>query len=99
MIRRTWPGQRPGRGTWLRSIVGLFSSAVRGSDGHDGSSAVRTEHRDASGAVAALQAELDAARAELAFMNERYQLMIVASNIGLWDLAVTAGDPVNPASE
>jgi PAS domain S-box-containing protein len=52
-----------------------------------------------SAKLAAVRDELAAARAELAFMNERYQLMIVASGIGLWDLAVTAGDPVNPASE
>jgi PAS domain-containing protein/uncharacterized protein YoxC len=49
--------------------------------------------------VARLERELIAARTELDYVNERYQLMIAASNIGLWDLHVIAGDPVNPSSE
>jgi PAS domain-containing protein len=49
--------------------------------------------------VAALEAEVSALREELTFVNERYELMIDASNIGLWDMSVIAGDPVNPNNE
>jgi PAS domain S-box-containing protein len=58
--------------------------------------------RDGTGSVPiSAQSTSEAAelRAELDYVNERYQLMIAASDIGLWDLNVIAGDPVNPNSE
>ncbi len=76
--------------------MGLFRSAVP-AQSESGRSTPSDAGNNASVGTA-LQSELDAIRSELAFVNERYQLMITASNIGLWDLAVTAGDPVNPAS-
>lgn len=43
-----------------------------------------------------LREEIEQLRAANAFTEERYQLMIQASDIGLWDTEVEAGDPVNP---
>lgn len=43
-----------------------------------------------------LREEIEQLRAANAFTEERYQLMIHASDIGLWDTEVEAGDPVNP---
>ena len=43
-----------------------------------------------------LREEIEQLRAANAFTEERYQLMIQASDIGLWDMEVEAGDPVNP---
>jgi PAS domain-containing protein len=84
--------------------VALFSRAPEGVRSSTGIHSPRGASEPASttsttDTVSKLQAELDAARAELTYMNERYQLMIAASNIGLWDLNVIAGDPVNPNSE
>jgi len=52
---------------------------------------------------AAAQAEIDRLRADLAANKlaasasaERYELMIAAAGIGLWDMDVVADDPVNP---
>ncbi len=56
----------------------------------------KLEAAEATAAKAA--AELEAARAEMDYVRERYELMITASNTGLWDLTVVAGDPVNPNS-
>jgi PAS domain-containing protein len=50
-------------------------------------------------ASAGVQAELERARAQLIFLEERYTLMIDAANIGLWDMSVVAGDPINPSNE
>jgi PAS domain S-box-containing protein len=50
-------------------------------------------------ADAAAAAELAKVRAELSFIEERYQLMIAASDIGLWDMSVIGGDSVNPRNE
>jgi len=46
--------------------------------------------------VSRLREEIEQLRAANAFTEERYQLMIQASDIGLWDMEVEAGDPVNP---
>jgi PAS domain S-box-containing protein len=43
--------------------------------------------------------EADSARAELASLQVRFDLMTDAANIGLWDMSVIAGDPVNPNNE
>jgi PAS domain S-box-containing protein len=70
----------------------------------------RREHAEIPGhagreadAVARLTAENDALRSELAAMQaehaatvQRYDLMIEAAGIGLWDMDVVADDPVNP---
>ena len=77
--------------------MGRFRKSAPPDDVHLGRTTSPVE--EDAGTVAALRTEVDSLRAELAFLNERYQLMIAASNIGLWDLAVIAGDPVNPASE
>ena len=50
------------------------------------------ETRELEARVARLQEELE-------FKELRYQLMIKASQIGLWDMDVIAGDPVNPNNE
>src|SRR5579871_4303797 len=42
------------------------------------------------------QAELAELESRSAASEERYLLMIDAAAIGLWDMAVIAGDPVNP---
>ena len=56
-----------------------------------------------TGQLAALTAERDALRAELAALRanesaavERFELMTAAARIGLWDMDVVADDPVNP---
>jgi PAS domain S-box-containing protein len=36
---------------------------------------------------------------ELAFLKERYQLMISSSGSALWDMSIVAGDVVNPKNE
>ena len=64
----------------------------------EGSSTTSTSAVD-DGRVARLESELAAAHAELSSVNERNDLMIDASNIGLWDMSVIAGDPVNPSNE
>jgi PAS domain-containing protein len=55
------------------------------------------------GQLAAVTAERDALRAEIASLRanesaaiERFQLMTDAAGIGLWDMDVVADDPVNP---
>ena len=53
-------------------------------------------HEDAQ---AALQARIGELEEMLRFKEERYQLMIDAAGIGLWDMSVVAGDPVNPNNE
>jgi PAS domain-containing protein len=58
-----------------------------------------SSHAATTAAPAHDESELARLREELAFVNERYQLMIKASNIGLWDMSVIAGDPVNPSNE
>ncbi|ACU35905.1 PAS domain-containing protein [Actinosynnema pretiosum subsp. pretiosum] len=52
-----------------------------------------------TGEADALRDELAALKQELEFVNERYGLMIKASDIGLWDMSVVAGDPVNAGNE
>jgi len=86
-IRRGEPG--------LSIFTRRAQSEVRSDAGGAGSAEL------AAAVQARTQAEeaVQAARAELDYVNERYQLMIEASNIGLWDLHVVAGDPVNPNSE
>lgn len=56
-----------------------------------------------AGALDAARGELDAAREQLDVVrlastvaDERYELMISAVGIGLWDMDVVADDPVNP---
>ena len=44
----------------------------------------------------ALRAELATVRADSSVAIERYELMIQAAGIGLWDMDVVADDPVNP---
>jgi hypothetical protein len=36
---------------------------------------------------------------DVAFLKTRLDLLVRASNIGLWDMSVIAGDPVNPNNE
>jgi PAS domain S-box-containing protein len=36
---------------------------------------------------------------DAAFLKTRLDLLVRASNIGLWDMSVIAGDPVNPSNE
>ncbi|ATE53546.1 methyl-accepting chemotaxis protein [Actinosynnema pretiosum] len=52
-----------------------------------------------TGEADALRDEVAALKQELEFVNERYGLMIKASDIGLWDMSVVAGDPVNASNE
>jgi PAS domain-containing protein len=49
--------------------------------------------------IAELTRELDEARRAAAADVERYELMIEAAGIGLWDMDVVADDPVNPDNE
>jgi PAS domain-containing protein len=46
--------------------------------------------------VIRMRAELEDAHLRAQASNERYELMIEAASIGLWDMDVIAGDPVNP---
>jgi PAS domain S-box-containing protein len=46
--------------------------------------------------VASVRAELEQVRAASSTTAERYDLMIEAAGIGLWDMDVVAHDPVNP---
>jgi PAS domain S-box-containing protein len=48
---------------------------------------------------AALHHELDELRTSSSAEIERYELMIEAAGIGLWDMDVNAADPVNPNNE
>nr|WP_168581482.1 methyl-accepting chemotaxis protein [Gephyromycinifex aptenodytis] len=49
--------------------------------------------------IAELEAQVAAAQAEQVFITQRFDLMVKASDIGLWDMSVEAGDPVNPNNE
>ena len=53
----------------------------------------------AAARVGELEARVGQLEEELRFNEERYSLMIDAANIGLWDMSVIAGDPVNPNNE
>ena len=60
----------------------------------------------AAQALAAAQSELQALQEELASVrdasraaSERYELMVEAAGIGLWDMDVVPHDPVNPDNE
>jgi PAS domain S-box-containing protein len=50
-------------------------------------------------AVDLLNDQVRELQAEKLSIAERYQLMIDAAAIGLWDMSVVAGDPVNPRNE
>jgi PAS domain-containing protein len=52
--------------------------------------------QEAQGRVQALTAELAELRHTSTATAERYDLMIAAAGIGLWDMDVVADDPVNP---
>jgi PAS domain S-box-containing protein len=52
------------------------------------------EHADAE--IESLRAELEALRKSSAAGDERYDLMMDAAGIGLWDMDVVPNDPVNP---
>lgn len=54
---------------------------------------------DSAREVIAAENERQAAVQEAQDLRDRYELMITASNIGLWDMTVEAGDPVNPDNE
>jgi PAS domain S-box-containing protein len=63
-------------------------------------------HDDRDDAIVRLAAENDDLRrqladqgAEYAATTQRYELMIEAAGIGLWDMDVVADDPVNPDNE
>lgn len=45
-----------------------------------------------------LRQEIERLHEEVAFTKLRYDLMVQASGIGLWDMSVQAGDPVNPTT-
>jgi len=49
--------------------------------------------------LAALRAELEAVDQASTAASERYELMVAAAGIGLWDMDVVAHDPVNPDNE
>jgi PAS domain-containing protein len=49
--------------------------------------------------LAASETRVAALRDEMTSLDERYQLMIDAASIGLWDMTVNAGDVVNPNNE
>jgi len=51
------------------------------------------------GEVDALRTELEELRATSSAEIERFELMIEAAGIGLWDMDVNAADPVNPNNE
>ncbi|MFI7540273.1 PAS domain-containing methyl-accepting chemotaxis protein [Actinoplanes sp. NPDC049599] len=55
--------------------------------------------RECEAEVTALREDLARVRAESATAIERYELMIQAAGIGLWDMDVVADDPVNPNNE
>jgi PAS domain-containing protein len=86
----------------MRRVVALFR---RGSRNDEAATNGTQWTRDAAtsdaaaGVLAETQAELATARTQLAFLEDRYSLMIAASNIGLWDVSVVGGDPVNPSNE
>jgi PAS domain-containing protein len=55
--------------------------------------------RQSEAEAATLRADLATVRAETSGAIERYELMIQAAGIGLWDMDVVAADPVNPNNE
>ncbi|MEZ5219588.1 MAG: methyl-accepting chemotaxis protein [Ilumatobacteraceae bacterium] len=57
---------------------------------------VSHDHREE---VEALRAELEEVRRASRASAERYELMMEAASIGLWDMDVVAHDPVNPNNE
>lgn len=74
------------------TVVSTFAPAMT-------TTTASSETDGADNRVAALQAELAAAKEEQAFVTQRFDLMVKASDIGLWDMSVEAGDPVNPNNE
>jgi PAS domain-containing protein len=83
----------------MRRVVALFGRKSQ-KDESAAQGAHWTRDAETSDATAGtVTAELVQARAQLAFLEERYSLMIAASSIGLWDISVVGGDPVSPSNE
>jgi PAS domain S-box-containing protein len=51
------------------------------------------------GRVARAENSANESRMALLHLSTRFDLIVLASNLGLWDMAVIAGDPVNPKNE
>ena len=64
-----------------------------------GSAAAAAVAEQGAERVAALTDRVNELEDLLQSNEERYQLMIDAAGIGLWDMSVIAGDPVNPNNE
>lgn len=80
-------------------MAGLFGGSTKHAENVPAQPTGADDSAGNNARVEELQGEVKSLRDELHYVSERFDLIVDAANIGLWDMTVEAGDPVNPSNE